>query len=43
MASKDNKYKYADGVEEEAEESTALPKKQRMNGRGVSHILSYKE
>jgi hypothetical protein len=43
MASKDNKHKYADDTEEEAEESTAPPKKQRMNGRGVSHILSYIE
>jgi hypothetical protein len=39
MASKDNKHKYVDGVVEEMEESTAPLKKQRMNGRGVSHIL----
>jgi hypothetical protein len=32
MASKDNKRKYADGTEEEVEESTVPPKKQRMNG-----------
>jgi hypothetical protein len=43
MASKDKKHKYADGVKEEAEESTVSPKKQRMIGRGVIHILSYKE
>jgi hypothetical protein len=32
MATKDNKCKYADGTEEEAEESMMSPKKQRMNG-----------
>jgi hypothetical protein len=34
---------YADSVEEEAEESTASPKRQRTNSWGVSHILSYIE
>jgi hypothetical protein len=43
MATKDNKHKYANDIEEEAEESTAPPKKQRMNGRGVGHILLYIE
>jgi hypothetical protein len=42
MASKDNKRKYADGAEEEVESTTPL-KKQRTNGRGVNHILSYIE
>jgi hypothetical protein len=32
MASEDNKCKYADCIEEEAEESTAPSKKQRTNG-----------
>jgi hypothetical protein len=32
MASQDNKRNYVDNVKEEAEEFTALPKKQRTNG-----------
>jgi hypothetical protein len=43
MATNDNKRKYADDAEEEAGESTTSLMKQRMNGRGVSHILSYIE
>jgi hypothetical protein len=35
MATKDNKRKYVDGAEEEAEESTVPPKKQRTNSWGV--------
>jgi hypothetical protein len=32
--------KYADDAEEEVEDPTVLLKKQRMDGRGVGHILS---
>jgi hypothetical protein len=43
MATMDNKRKYVDSAKEKAKESMAPPKKQRMNGRGVGHILSYIE
>jgi hypothetical protein len=41
MTTKDNKRKYTDSAEEEANDPMVPLKKQRMNDRGVSHILSY--